>query len=634
MLLKNKKLAKCLIYFLFLLFFNFLQNFLKINIFVFTTTLRTKQQNTQQQKLSLLPQCTDNFVIASEMSMKIQEEKQQQNNLNNNVTVHLQLATVALGDTFCMMITANKSLEDLQNSNEDEIEDGKFNEKSDFSTSEKQFSILHTIEYISLELHHAITGKYKFGIPVLSPRCKCDCVGGETICSVEKYQYRFLYLNQIIVFSGNLVIDITPYKDWTFQAIRLKQPNTVVVLRYKIFERKIPSNGVHWTNTFDEILRIPLNKGTTKFELNAVSQELHNQITGSNSQHKIEINAVGGRPHRQIEPGMYFYQIINDSPPQLREGVPLNGPGENSLEKFGWLRLDEKNGGWIVRKGLEKITQAQHIRVDDCKAQRYRTTFNVEQFVLKNGGNLGEESQIEELINFDLGTLVNDETWVNSIKIGDREAIMEHAEGAALTLTIRTETKPNVVRHISKFSNFTGTIVLDKESNRYLNLTFYNARGTLIGQIFSSADSLSVMESIFSIDIGKFTKEKFQRVVATSVHSPKLVCFYPIGDTDSRICQRLELIYEPIKEKHFADQWQLAQTECIGCNERGVDSFLASLDPRQWLDGLNTPAELFTCTLELVLCLAFLLSSILFFTKCVIPLCRCVHFVAKPSKKK
>ena len=65
-----------------------------------------------------------------------------------------------------------------------------------------------------------------------------------------------------------------------------------------------------------------------------------------------------------------------------------------------------------------------------------------------------------------------------------------------------------------------------------------------------------------------------------------------------------------------------------------VDSFLASLDPRQWLDGLNTPAELFTCTLELVLCLAFLLSSILFFTKCVIPLCRCVHFVAKPSKKK
>uniref|UniRef100_A0A915M418 Uncharacterized protein n=1 Tax=Meloidogyne javanica TaxID=6303 RepID=A0A915M418_MELJA len=209
------------------------------------------------------------------MSMKIQEEKQQQNNLNNNVTVHLQLATVALGDTFCMMITANKSLEDLQNSNEDEIEEGKINEKSDFSSSDKQFSILHTIDYISLELHHAITGKYKFGIPVLSPRCKCDCVGGETICSVEKYQYRF-----------------------------------------------------------DEILRIPLNKGTTKFELNAVSQELHNQITGSNSQHKIEINAVGGRPHRQIEPGMYFYQIINDSPPQLREGVPLNGPGENSLEKF------------------------------------------------------------------------------------------------------------------------------------------------------------------------------------------------------------------------------------------------------------------------------------------------------------
>jgi len=86
----------------------------------------------------------------------------------------------------------------------------------------------------------------------------------------------------------------------------------------------------------------------------------------------------------------------------------------------------------------------KHIRVDDCKAQRYRTTFNVEQFVLKNGGNLGEESQIEELINFDLGTLVNDETWVNSIKIGDREAIMEHAEGAALTVNSLIKLKKKI----------------------------------------------------------------------------------------------------------------------------------------------------------------------------------------------
>ncbi|KAF7637125.1 hypothetical protein Mgra_00003513, partial [Meloidogyne graminicola] len=578
------------------------------------------QHNNQPKTFSsLLPQCTDNFVLASEMSMKIQDEKK----LNNNITTHLQLATVALGDTFCMMITANKSLEEIDESNE-ENEEGKVNEPKDkykegkgerrqTSSSESSFSILHSIEYIGLELHYAITGTYKFGIPVLSPQICSSNIGG--ISSSLCYRtHKGGQANTGCLTSGKseicCQIDITPYKDWTFQAIRLKQPSTVVVLRYKIFERKT-LKGTRWTNTFDEIVRIPLNKGSTKFELNSIGQE--SQII-DNSHHKIEISAVGSRPHRQMEPGMYFYQIMSNTElNQLREGVSLNGPSESSLEKLGWFRWDEKSNGWIIRKGLEKITQSQHIRVEDCKAQRYRTTFNLEQFVLKNSGSSsGEEIVNEELINYDLGNLINEENW----------------------LTIRTETKPSIVRHSSNLSNFTGTIVLDKDSNRYLNLTFFNARGTLIGQIFSSSDSLSVMESIFSIELGKLTSEKFQKIIATNVNSPKLVCFYPIGDNEGRICQRLELIHEPLKEKHFADQWQFSQTECIGCNERGVDSFLASLDPRQWLDGLNTPIELFTCTLELILCLVFLLSSILIFTKCIIPLCRCVHFVAKPLKKK
>ena len=79
---------------------------------------------------------------------------------------------------------------------------------------------------------------------------------------------------------------------------------------------------------------------------------------------------AGGRPHRQMEPGMFFYQILADPTvsgtqqqrnlpmADLRDGVAVNGPGESSLEKLGWFRW-ERGQGWIVRKGLEKITQAQ-----------------------------------------------------------------------------------------------------------------------------------------------------------------------------------------------------------------------------------------------------------------------------------
>lgn len=79
---------------------------------------------------------------------------------------------------------------------------------------------------------------------------------------------------------------------------------------------------------------------------------------------------AGGRPHRQMESGMYFYKIEGtegedevNAGKRLRDGVPLNGPGENSLEKLGWFRW-ERGQGWMVRKGLEKMTQAQ-VQKDD-----------------------------------------------------------------------------------------------------------------------------------------------------------------------------------------------------------------------------------------------------------------------------
>lgn len=89
---------------------------------------------------------------------------------------------------------------------------------------------------------------------------------------------------------------------------------------------------------------------------------------------------AGGRPHRQMESGMYFYKIEGteaedevNAGKRLRDGVPLNGPGENSLEKLGWFRW-ERGQGWMVRKGLEKMTQAQVQKDDRVMGYRSRPT--------------------------------------------------------------------------------------------------------------------------------------------------------------------------------------------------------------------------------------------------------------------
>ncbi|KAL3079014.1 hypothetical protein niasHS_014796 [Heterodera schachtii] len=605
-------------------------------------------------RFDFLPQCTNNLVLNSEVRTEM-DLLTNEDIKRVNISSFVQLTTITLGETHCMLISGNNSAN----------EQGREAEAHD--EQQQHFSLLHIVEYVGLELHYAIKSTYKFAIPSITPRCKCDCAGGETICSVEKYQYRNCSISDGVCYrthkgsqpnggclsSGKAEIccqvELKPYKKWTFQSVQLKQPSIVFILRYRIFERNAneAKGEGQWEQSVDERIAIPLNKGSTKFELNA-----RDKTADDRSEHRVEISAVGGTPQRKMEPGMYFYKIEDpeadaDSKHRLRDGVPLNWPGESNLEKLGWFRW-EKGHGWAVRKGLEKITQAQHISVEDCKSQRYRATFNAEQFVLRRhssaeevptpkGANGEEEAEgtAEEMGNFDLGNLVEEEPWAGVVRTSEREVVLEHAEGVALTLTLRTESWPRIVHHSSQLSDFSGSIVLDRESNLFLNLTFFNARGTLIGQIFSSQDSLSVMESIFSIDISKSTQSKAQRAVATSVRSPRLVCFYPMGSIEKRKCHRLDFVRQPLQENPpMTDHWQRQRSECQGCNERGVESFLSSLDPRQWLDGLNSPAELFTCLVELVLCLVLLLLAVLLLTKCVFPLCRCVRFVVRPAKCK
>lgn len=49
---------------------------------------------------------------------------------------------------------------------------------------------MHTIEYLRLEHHYAIDGKYQFAIPSIKQQCLCDCAGGDQVCNIDAYQYR------------------------------------------------------------------------------------------------------------------------------------------------------------------------------------------------------------------------------------------------------------------------------------------------------------------------------------------------------------------------------------------------------------------------------------------------------------
>ena len=60
----------------------------------------------------------------------------------------------------------------------------------------------------------------------------------------------------------------------------------------------------------------------------------------------------------------------------------------------------------------------------DCKAQRYTSTLNAEQYILKSDDG--------DILNYNLGAPLIDEAWVASVEVGSRVVRVEHSEGSLL----------------------------------------------------------------------------------------------------------------------------------------------------------------------------------------------------------
>uniref|UniRef100_A0AC35U4J6 HAP2-GCS1 domain-containing protein n=1 Tax=Rhabditophanes sp. KR3021 TaxID=114890 RepID=A0AC35U4J6_9BILA len=485
--------------------------------------------------------------------------------------------------------------------------------------NETDVDVLHTLQYLRLEQHYPITGEYSFGIPQIETSCVCDCAGGDQHCNSEMYKYQncsaasvcYRTYHPFQSSAGCLTskqselcceMKIEPYKNWIFQAVRLRQPDTFLIFRYKVYER-IKNE---WYQYNDDIIDVPLNKGGAKFHIN--------------SYHKIELIVGGSRPQRQVEPGMYFYKKgynfdrYRDNV-DVKTGVSINDVTETNLDKLGWLRFER--GRWQVKKGTIKLTQAHHANVINCKQQIYTSTFDAEQFIMN-----GIEGHVE---NYDLGVYLKEDPWIDKISVEERVIKISHAEGISVFVNLKTDARPKSFYHSSHFSSFNGTIELDKDSNRFLNITIFGGKGTLIGQVISSSENKDV-ELVFSIQIdNSLYKSGFKAIIPlpASINATRNVCFYPSDHIESQSCKWIRYSSVPMMEYSVAEKWLTEKANCYGCNERGIDNIVLKLDPRTWFDGINSPTELIMCIFEISLGIVALILTICIFTKCIIPLLTC-----------
>ncbi|CAI4223912.1 unnamed protein product [Auanema sp. JU1783] len=485
-------------------------------------------------------------------------------------------------------------------------------------------SVLHILEYVRLEQHHPISGKYTFGIPRITPSCICDCAGGESLCRMEQYNYKNCSSSPLCYATYHPVqsnigcigeqkseacckLKIEPYKDWTFTAIRISQPDTILVFSYRIYDRN--NNNNQWRQYSEETIEVVMNKGSSKLHFN--------------TQHKIELTVAGSRPNREVTPGMYF---VRDGTNEVRSGVPINDIQTSDLGKLGWLKY--KDGKWSVSNGPAKIKEKYHMDVHDCKAQIYSSTFNGEQVVIS--------SSDEDQLNFHLGQPLSDDPWIRTAAVQDRVVRVEHAEGVTIMIHMITETRPNILKHTSQLGDFNGAMHLGDNSVRSLKLNFSRARGTIFGRIFTSETKKDQLDMALSIQIGDSDTRNHTSTISlpASIDGKRYICFHPSGDEEGELCKWINFEVEDLKTYSQAHTWQTGKGICERCNERGPEAIWAVLDPRSYMDGINSPKELIAFVFEATLVVVLILAVILVCTKCLIPLARCSLHVPRVSSKK
>ncbi|PAV72324.1 hypothetical protein WR25_17927 [Diploscapter pachys] len=489
-------------------------------------------------------------------------------------------------------------------------------------TNSSEPAFIHTLEYLRLEHHHPIAGKYSFGIPQIKPSCICDCAGGDVTCTLKEYSHgncthaSICYRTHSFVSNEGCLtqgqaeaccdIAIEPYKGWRFTAIKINQPDTWLIFRYSIFSRSAQT----WRQISSEIIKVPLNNGIARFQFNQI--------------HHIELSVSGGPTNRRVEPGMYF---VREGSHELHGGTltPLNDLTETHMERLGWMRFNDE-GKLAIYNGDTKIKIAHSVRVINCVKQEYETKFAGREYVLDTGKRVTE--------NFDLGKALTEESWIKTARVESRVVVVEHGEGSYVNIDVLTETRPQILKHPSQMQNFSGLIQLDRESNRFLNVTFFGVKGTLIGKIYKS-ETKTEPEMTFSVQtsLSKTLDQLSIISVPASINGKRYVCFYPASDLKGEICKWFNYDSQPLHSYKALNPFEMQVGDCHGCNARGLEGYLVSLDPRSWLNGLNSPYEWLAFIAEVVLGIGLILLIVALCTKCIIPLACCSLRIPKYSRK-
>ncbi|XP_003368016.1 hypothetical protein Tsp_14947, partial [Trichinella spiralis] len=245
-------------------------------------------------------------------------------------------------------------------------------------------------------------------------------------------------------------------------------------------------------------------------------------------------------------------ELMTTTTDKLPRGVPER-PDEWDRQ-MGWVGM--KNSHWIEHHcHLLELSQ-QHVQVDDCKRQIYTVDYNA-----RHSGGVGQP-------NF--GTSVQEnEPWIRRVRSQLNSVEIEHRRSPTVDVQVQINgtqfANVSVSHRDSVLSDFEASIVVDSTNNRYLNLTLHNARGMLLGTVYTD-ESSQTAELAFSLRAteqsdNSGTVHTVRLALPPEVNGTRRVCLEVNPETS--VCRTANYVVQPtLKQPALAmASWAVKQGE-------------------------------------------------------------------------
>jgi len=341
----------------------------------------------------------------------------------------------------------------------------------------------------------------------------------------------------------------------------------------------------------------------------------------------LQISSVG--PSNRMPPGWYFTfvgdEIWDDNlASHLYGNVGINGLDEWSVEKLGWYKSPKSfknhnpgfhNGGQVSLRTLQQIRESFHIRTDDC-IHNLNTFQFTSQLLASSDTQLKSARRVADIYPF-----------IKKLKIWRRHVEVSHKESPLLALTMQHQSKVDVTMRFeeSALEDFRGQLVVDTNSNIMLNLTLFNGKGSLNGQVHGFNTSQAIQVLIPSNSPSQFTQALRLGEAVTCI-PPKgqvRVTLHPFGQKSSEISRMIPCLEDGLRKfRHIEDSGNTPANALSPQDyTTGGHSWMDFINPLTWVADSGLYFD--NSTSKIVILVITSVVALLTFV-CLIKCCLCI----------